>query len=321
MTRLHIVYATDSRYLFPTLVAAASAVAHAGDRSRLVIDILDCGLSDAEWTSFADGFHRQLGTAFALERHVMNMRAYDALKAWHTSRGIYARLDIPQIITDEDWCIYADGDTLFTDDPFKLTAFFDPQYAILGHLDDNTDIPWYAEHGFRLHPETQICAGFILLNLAWFRANDGTRKCFDLLARFPDMPYNDQDALNIVCEGRIGVLPDNWGKFTYNTNRETVPGVFHYVSDRPWELGVSGFLPLRGTDVIWYRIKALATGTDAHSCPTTSKLRYFRVWAKTACVKTVVSFLNVLPGLRGRFTHNLRRTWSERFLRRFLPKT
>lgn len=320
MKRLHVVYATDSRYLFPTRVAAASAVAHASDRTRLAIDILDCGLSDGEWTSFADDFRRQFGTDFELSRHVIDMHAYDSLKAWHTSRGIYARLDIPQILKDEPWCVYADGDTLFTTDPLKLVEVFDPAFAIMGHLDDNVDIPWYGEHGFRLHPETQICAGFILLNLEWFRANEGTKKCFDLLNRYPDMPYNDQDALNIVCEGKIGVLPDNWGKFTYNTNRETVPGLFHYVSDRPWELKANGFLPLRGTDVIWYRIKALATGGDAHSCPTTSKVRYFHVWAKTAFVKTVVSVLNVLPGLKGRFTHNLRRTWSEGFLRRFLPK-
>ena len=321
MKRLHVVYATDSRYLFPTLVAAASAVAHASDRTRLAIDILDCGLSEDEWADFAAGFRRRFGAEFALARHVIDMSAYDAFKAWHTSRGIYARLDIPQILKDEPWCAYADGDTLFTDDPLKLVGIFDSACAIMGHLDDNFDIPWYAEHGFRLHPETQICAGFILMNLDWFRANGGTRKCFDLLRRYPDMPYNDQDALNIVCVGRIGVLPDNWGKFTYNTNRDTVPGLFHYVSDRPWELVVNGFLPLRGTDVIWYRVKALATGGGAHSCPTTSRLRYFRAWARTAFVKSVVLVLNVLPGLRGRFTHNLRRTWPEGFIRRFLPPT
>ncbi|MCQ2390299.1 MAG: hypothetical protein MJ240_02645 [Kiritimatiellae bacterium] len=321
MKCLHIVYATDSRYLFPTLVAAASAVLHASDRRRIAIDILDCGLSETEWASFVEGFRRQLGTDFALTRHLIDMQAYDEFKAWHTSRGIYARLDIPQILPNEDWCVYADGDTLFTSDPLALAEVFDPTYAIMGHLDDNVDIPWYGEHGFRLHPETQICAGFILLNLDWFRRNDGTRKCFELLSHYPDMPYNDQDALNIVCEGKIGVLPDNWGKFTYNTNRETVPGCFHYVSDRPWELGTNGFLPLRGTDVIWYRIKALATGADAHSCPTTTKVRYFHVWAKTAFVKTVVILLNALPGLRGRFSHNLRRTWSDAFISRFLPRS
>ena len=320
MSCLHIVYATDSRYLFPTAVAAGSAVLHAGDRSRIAIDILDCGLSDAEWSAFAANFRHRLGTDFALTRHAVDMRAYDSLKAWHTSRGIYARLDIPQILKDEPWCVYADGDTLFTADPLKLADVFDPACAIMGHLDDNVDIPWYAEHGFRLHPETQICAGFILLNLDWFRANEGTRKCFDLLNRFPDMPYNDQDALNIVCEGKIGVLPDNWGKFTYDTNRETVPGLFHYVSDRPWELKANGFLPLRGTDVIWYRVKDRAVGGGAHSCPTTTQLRYFHVWAKTALVKSAVSVLNVLPGLRGRFTRNLRRAWSEGFVRRFLPQ-
>lgn len=39
--KLHIVYATDNRYLFPTLVAASSAVAWASRKEDLVIDILD----------------------------------------------------------------------------------------------------------------------------------------------------------------------------------------------------------------------------------------------------------------------------------------
>ena len=77
MKRLHVVYATDSRYLFPTRVAAASAVAHAGDRTRLAIDILDCGLADGEWTSFANDFRRQFGSEFELARHVIE--TYPAL--------------------------------------------------------------------------------------------------------------------------------------------------------------------------------------------------------------------------------------------------
>jgi len=321
MKRLHIVYATDSRYLFPTTVAAASAVLHTSDRSRLAIDILDCGLMEEEWETFETNFRRRLGSDFALTRHRIDLQAYGMFKAWHTSRGTYARLEIPQILTDEDQCVYADGDTLFTDDPLKLDGLFDSTFALQGHLDDNADVSWYADRGFRLGLGMPVCAGFLLLNLDWFRRNDGTRRCFELLSRFPDMPYNDQGALNIVCDGHIGILPDCWGKFTYHTDLGTVPGCFHYVSDRPWELGTHGYLPLRGTDVIWYRVKALATDGDAHSCPTTSRMRYFRVWVKTAFVKTVVSALDALPGLRGRFTYHFRRTWSEDFIRRFLPKT
>lgn len=318
--RLHLVYATDSRYLFPTYVAASSAVLFAADRGRIALEILDCGISDADWERFAADMRRQMGDAFGLRRHRIDMKSYDGLKRWHTSLGIYARLDIPQILPDVDWCVYADGDTLFTADPLGLCAVWDPTFAIMGHHDDGLDLSWYVKNGFPRHPETQICAGFILLNLDWFRANGGTARCFDLLRRFPDMPYNDQDALNIVCDGKIGLLPDNWGKFTYDTNRDTVPGLFHYVSDRPWELKTSGFLPLRGTDRIWFAVKALATGGDACSCPGVSAGRYFAVWAKTAFVSSVVRILNVLPFLKGRFTRNLRRTWSKAFVSRFLPK-
>ena len=262
--KLHIAYATDERYLLPTQVAVASAVFHAGNPAELVIDILDCGFSDQAWHRFNHDLRVALGDDFQLVRIPVNMELYAGYKSWHSSRGIYARLSLPDLLPrDVNWCVYADGDTLFVDDPLKLTECFDGRFALLGHKDDNTNSRnlWYETHGFEWDAETYICAGFIVLNLEWARINGLTRKSLAMLREHPDIPMNDQDVLNILCQERKSFLPKGWGVFACDAYCRETAKCIHYVGERPWELP-----NLRG---VWF--------------PLTTKL-WFDVAKKVACM-------------------------------------
>lgn len=261
--KLHIVYATDERYLLPTRVAAASAVYYASRPKYLVIDILDCDISDASWTKFEADLKKARGDEFALNRHKVDMSAYAQYKSWHTSRGIYARLSIPDILPEDvDWCVYADGDTLFVSDPFELESIFHPQYALMGHLDQpGADLrEWYVKNGFNWDAKTYVCAGFIILNLVWARKNQLSAKCFDLIRQHPDIPMNDQDALNILCADEKAFLPDGWGVFANEAYWRTKPNCIHYVGERPWELPSLKGVWLPNTTRLWFAVARHACG-------------------------------------------------------------
>lgn len=324
MSRLHIVYATDSRYLPPTLVAAASAIAWASRPWDLVLHVLDCGITDGEWNEFERKLRRKFGGRFGLCRHAIDMSRYDGLKAWHSSRGLYARLELPMILHDVDWCVYADGDTLFCNDPFELERLWDPTVALMGHADDcgAEQAEWHHQRGLPWHSETHVCSGFILMNLAWFRRNDGTSKCFKLLNQFTDIVYPDQDALNIVCDGRIKLLPDEWGKIVYTITDNVKPGCFHYAATPPWgKIDFSRTVPILSTRKIWIMAACKFTDQEPWVLLACSPLTYWLACCKSWMARWAYRVVTRIPvrGLHHRYDAFLRICWSRKVERSFCP--
>lgn len=213
MSKLHLVYAADANYLFPLRVAASSAIAQASRPQDLVIHVLDCGIPDDKWETFGESLYG--GGRTRVVRHPIDLALFHSFAEWHGSLATYARLCLPDLLQDVAWCVYADGDTLLTDDPFKLGAFFDSRLAMQGHATSLTTQPeWFARHGLALDWSHYVCAGFLLLNLAWMRTHSIARQSLEFLRKHPDAPFPDQDALNILCAGHVGMLPDAWGVFS-----------------------------------------------------------------------------------------------------------
>ena len=319
-SRLHIVYATDSRYLFPTQVAAGSAIAWASRRGDVCIDILDCGVPDKEWNTFTRVLRDRLGNEFGLVRHRINMHRYDDYQSWHGSKGLYARLELPNILTDVEWCVYADGDTLFTDDPLKLLPLFDDKYALLGHEDifDEKQMLWHKTHNLPFECKERVCSGFLAMNLNWFRDNDGVARLFKFIVDYPDVIFPDQDALNYVCLGKIGLLPDGWGKFSMTASPNCDKGCLHYVSLRPWEVMNMGWLSMTALTTIWFESIRKNLGMHPWSCPSLGFWRYHFCVVKTYFSYKVIRFLDGMPWLRGKYSLKLKRMWPKSAIKRFV---
>ena len=170
MNMIHLVYATDEGYLIPSLISALSAVHHCSDKSRLTIHLLDCGISQSAWDSWQGRFLACAWEFNNLVRHVIDTKAFDGLRLWRGSKGAYGRLMIPHLLYDVDWCLYCDGDTLFTDDPLKIVEWYDPHYAIVGNIDGTWYQQWwYDKNGLELKREEYVCSGVLAMNLRWFR--------------------------------------------------------------------------------------------------------------------------------------------------------
>ena len=325
---LRIVYATDMGYLMPTRVSASSALAWASDRSGIVIYVLDCGIEDSAWEEFACALRTRFGESFGLHRVSVDMARFSALRGWtNDSKGAYARLLIPELLPEADWCVYADGDTLFTDDPLKLQGLWKGDCALMGHQDDfdEKQVAWYREHSLAWHDDTHICSGFMLMNLEWFRAHGATDRCLELLKRHPDCPCVDQDALNVVCENRIKLLPDEWGVLAYTLHGCAKGGCLHYGGTPPWK----AWRPYARRHRILLssarRLWLLFAGRVLHRRPWRiigcSARDYFRASALTWISIQVMRLLNVIPlkPLRHRYDVALHDVWSRREIRAHLP--
>lgn len=66
--KLHLVYATDRGYRFLAMVSAKSAICKASQPERLVVHLLDCGLTDEDWATFSDTL-RKGAEAVEVRRH------------------------------------------------------------------------------------------------------------------------------------------------------------------------------------------------------------------------------------------------------------
>lgn len=256
--KVHIVYATDDGYLVPTMVAMASAVKYASEKEALVFHILDTGISEDKWEHFASRVNDRLGSP-AVVRHVIDPKAYASFKAWHGSYGAYARLDIPDLMSDVDWCVYADGDTLFNEDPLKLREVFDADYALQGHDDWHEGMPeitvqaqWFIDQGLGWDPEQYVCSGFLIMNLAEFRERQLGRKCLEFIRDYPTINYPDQDALSYVCRDQIKLLPDEWGRFSWNAFHDEKRGCLHFASDLPWKLMTNLYMDYNDAHKAWF---------------------------------------------------------------------
>lgn len=300
--KLHLVYASDANYVLYLEVAIRAAYFRTSRPADLIVHVLDCGIPNAQWESFV----QRIGTAEPtahLERHIINMEQFDKFPGWNGSRATYARLCLPSILSDVDWCVYADVDTLFVDDPLELISLYDPTIALQGALDriaSKGAQKWYERNGIPLSPEEYVCAGFILINLAWFRKHDMERRALQFLSEHQGVPFPDQDALNILCAGNKRLLPDGWGNFSFQPFGVERLKCIHFAGtfEPPWRATFSWRRGYRECIRIWYHCAETLVGVPRHKVSKISGCRWWIGLIYTQLLKWAVWTLSSIPGIK-----------------------
>ncbi|HEY3378389.1 MAG TPA: glycosyltransferase [Armatimonadota bacterium] len=90
-----------------------------------------------------------------------------------------------------------------------------------------------------LHLSTYFNAGVLLINIANWRREQVSRHALSLLFEMPNqLTYLDQDALNIVLEGKTTVLDNKWNYFVSEQTNEAVihqACLLHFAAHpKPW---------------------------------------------------------------------------------------
>lgn len=310
---LHLVYASDANYALYLEVAIRAAYFRASRPEDLMVHVLDCGIPDEQWTAFAQRIETAEPAA-QLVRHIIDMAQFDGLPTWNNgSRAIYARLCLPSILNNIEWCVYADVDTLFIDNPLELLSLYDPAIGLQGPFDQVAPTRawrWYERNKIPLSREDYLCSGFLIINLTWFREHDMERRALHFLSDHTDLPFPDQDMLNILCAGSKRLLPKGWGAFAAQAFGVKELKCIHFagVGELPWKVSFSWKRGYRESMLIWYQCAKTLLGVSRYEV---SKVPGWRWWiglTYTRMIKYTVRLFALFPG-----TASIQRFYEGRF--------
>jgi lipopolysaccharide biosynthesis glycosyltransferase len=161
-----------------------------------------------------------------------------------TSRIIYARLLIPCWFSPTvGRVLYLDTDTLVLDDLTPLWKM-DMQGAVIGAVLDGLD-PQLKRAAAGVHDLPRVRdyfnSGVLLIDLDRWRAERVSERALKYLAEYPEPRFPDQDALNVVCDGRWKKLDQRWNfqdhhktSFADMSSKQR-PAIVHFVTGaKPW---------------------------------------------------------------------------------------
>jgi len=168
----------------------------------------------------------------------------------HISKMTYSRFLIPKIFPDNvSKVLYLDADLLVLDD---LNALWetDLEGAIVGAVMDMVDPYLKGKEGLvgvpRLKEVPRVSnyfnAGVLLIDLDRWRKERISERSLEYLTQNPTLPFADQDALNVVCDGLWKQVEPRWNfqdhceKSISDMKQDMRPGIVHFISKfKPWK--------------------------------------------------------------------------------------
>lgn len=124
----------------------------------------------------------------------------------------YYRLLLAELLPNINKIIYLDGDTIILTDLTEMFNLNMNNDIIRGFLDNAQRFARI----FGIKTYKYITAGVILINLELIRKEKITYKFFDFMKKYHNkLKQEDQTVINIVLHKRIGLLPANYGIWTF----------------------------------------------------------------------------------------------------------
>ncbi len=222
MNNIPIIFAIDDNVVVPCVVTITSLLMNARQDTFYDIYIL------CEKEALPESSRKKIEAAFAANSncHIGFVDVGDAYSdvppMQRITKATYYRLAIPTLFPQFDKVIYSDIDIVFQQDLSELFETSSPNNELVAAvLDLAIDNKFY----FKSDLPSQIGksvkdyfnAGFLLMNLKQLREENKVEE-FNRLSK-QKFPQNDQDVLNIVCNGRVQWLPS---MYNFQTN--------HYVN-------------------------------------------------------------------------------------------
>lgn len=260
MTRIPIVFAFDHNLIMAACVSIHSLLANAEPSTHYDIFILH---SDKE--NISDGLLEKTVSKYpgnTLSFRTVGNEFDGAFEIRGITTAAYYRLLIPTVIPEYKQIIYADADIIFRQDLSDLYNL-DLKDNYIGAVKDpglnlTADGKAYISKHLNLRENEYVNSGFLLINSDLIRKHDLVTE-FTKKAKF-NWQYQDQDVLNLVCDGKIHYIkpkynmmdysflfglnePDEWSKlYTIHDFQEgTSVGNIHYNGHKPWKKWSANF--------------------------------------------------------------------------------
>ena len=211
MSAVHIVYASDDANARAVAVSAKSLLASSPSAT---VTVLASG-----WGPDAKAFLSQSDSAGRLIRMDVDGAGLPPGKD-HISSAAFLRLLIPKLLAGQSRCLYLDADTLVRDDLAEVFDLLGGDIALAGVRDPVTPrIGCSAgilassgsldgRHCVNLHGD-YVNSGVLAMNLDRWRDESIGDRALEWIRRNPQA-WGDQDAINAVVNGRVGLLPNRF---------------------------------------------------------------------------------------------------------------
>jgi len=203
-----VVFATDENYVVPTYVAAYSLLKSNRNNKTFDIFIMVPDSMTKAGKEVLESLQKFDNCAISF----LNMKnAFQNIKMQisYITPATYYRLLLPELLPQYDKCLYLDSDIIVVQD---VTEFFYsiPDSAYLaGIVAGNPPLSSLrgderTAHAKRLNIKSidnYVNAGVLAFNIKEMREDNLSEKFMSLISQ--NYPYQDQDILNSVCNGRI----------------------------------------------------------------------------------------------------------------------
>ncbi|SEL97571.1 Lipopolysaccharide biosynthesis protein, LPS:glycosyltransferase [Butyrivibrio sp. ob235] len=257
--RVPIVMASDYNYLFPTCVTIVSLLENSSSDTLFCIYILvdpkNVGMDDGVFAAITAKYSNV--TFYYLP---IDLNFYKEVQLGNISSvASYYRLQIVSLLNEYDRCLFLDGDLVINCDITELFDIDMQDNYVAGVRDMGMQCgksPFYTEHARRIglkDLDSYVNAGVMVFNLKKLREADITPIWKSEIAKH--YPIDDQDIINVSCDGRITLLPSKYNVFnsflysddfisssnyTENERNSLLRGdisIIHFASskDKPWK--------------------------------------------------------------------------------------
>lgn len=299
--------ASDHNYLCGLWVTLHSICKHCAAGYTLRLHVLDCGLTEDDVQRL-----KALETTFThckveLCFHIVSLDCFKDCPTWRGGHAPYARLLLQDVLSEEDFTIYTDVDTLWLRDISELWSMRSQDY-LLWAVRDGSELQGlssgkacaerFNSKGFNVNPRDYYCSGLLMMNLKRLREKDFTTLVAQTLKDIvSDVVFPDQDLYNVLINGKDVCYVDfRWGEFAVVYGRRgglDKPVVIHYAKSAPWKFKICFVTAL------WWKYLHHEAGYDVFGSEA-------KMWRKRARMRF--------------FSYALRRSWAVRMLFRLLNR-
>ncbi|MDO4692054.1 MAG: glycosyltransferase family 8 protein [Porphyromonadaceae bacterium] len=249
MQSIPIIVAFTPNYLLPASVTLSSILsASRPDACYEVICLLSESLSDDDVRRL-EAIDQGLGRLSFRFLEFEDRLSGVYVDPKYTAAANY-RLVVADLLPEYDRAIYLDCDIIVRQDLALLYETLDLGGNYLAGIAEASTQWQISRMPQGCDPGQYINSGFLVMNLDLFRRDRVGDKLIEVL-RVPYLEFPDQDALNIVCKGRIHYLPPRYNGIRtfvlpaykedflrYYTEQDweeiSMAGTIHYTGEKPW---------------------------------------------------------------------------------------
>lgn len=275
-----VVHCFDARYVAPAAVSFLSMLENASRYSFYRLYVLHPGIPDADIAALTEIVRRFDNASIEFRRLESEYKLLDRL--WdklpdkgrrHYSREMFLKLAMPSLFPEYDKIVVTDVDVVWKGDVAScFDEFGDGGEYVAGINSSLLSCEWAKSQEHlslstfsdeeRTKIRSGIGAGYMFMDLAAMRRDGVQDRLFDFVQKNIERLRNpEQDAFNIVCAGKIRILPNRMMVCSYlydkttdaeralNAPRIENPVQVHYASqEKPWNT------PSSAMSEEWFRV-------------------------------------------------------------------